>query len=49
MLSLSDLKKQDKILDSSHFLKELQFNIGRESASISRQAFRCVSKNIFRI
>jgi hypothetical protein len=27
----------------------LQFNIPRECASISRQAFRCVSKNIFRI
>lgn len=49
MVSFSDLTEQDKILDNSHFLKEVQFNIWRESARISRQAFRCVSKNIFRI
>jgi hypothetical protein len=49
MLSFSDLTEQDTILDNSHFLIELQFNIPRECASISRQAFRCVSKNIFRI
>jgi hypothetical protein len=34
MLSFSDLTEQDKILDNSHFLKELRFNVRRESASI---------------
>jgi hypothetical protein len=36
MLSFSDLTEQDNILDNSRLLKELQFNIQRESARTSR-------------